>query len=121
MSDVLVYGEHRVRAPGFDGEARFEAIFDSVNDAIFIMSTATGEVLEVNLPACRMFGYEREELIGSNVMGILSSGIHPYTEEMAFERLGKKAAAGFPNSFNGRAKPRKESCFGPRFRCGTRR
>lgn len=95
-SDVRVFDEHRVRPPGFDGEARFEAIFDSVNDAIFIMSTATGEVLEVNLPACRMFGYEREELIGSNVMGILSSGIHPYTEEMAFERVGKKAAAGVP-------------------------
>jgi diguanylate cyclase (GGDEF)-like protein/PAS domain S-box-containing protein len=88
------------------GDSRFQAIFDGVNDAIFIMSSTTGEVIEVNQPGCRMFGYDRAELIGRNAMGLLTSGIYPYTEEMAFERVGKTAALGDPEIVQWQSKTR---------------
>jgi diguanylate cyclase (GGDEF)-like protein/PAS domain S-box-containing protein len=72
----------------------FRIIFDAVNDGVFITNAMNGQVIEVNESGCRMFGYDRSELVGRNVMGILSSGIPPYTEQEAMERLGKKSALG---------------------------
>jgi PAS domain-containing protein len=37
--------------------------------------------IEVNQPACNMFGYTKGELIGQDV-DTLSSGVHPHTRDM---------------------------------------
>ncbi len=73
---------------------RFRAIFDAVNDGIFISDPDTGRMIDINQPACRMFGYPKAELIGRNVNS-LSSGVHPHNEAVALE-LNEKARLGEP-------------------------
>jgi diguanylate cyclase (GGDEF)-like protein/PAS domain S-box-containing protein len=80
-----------------DVDDRFRAIFDAVNDGIFISDPATGQFTEINEPCCRMFGYPKSELIGRDV-DTLSSGVHPYTRDMAIE-LNRKARSGEPQIF----------------------
>jgi len=75
------------------GDQRYQIIFDAVNDGIFISDPASGRFIEVNEPGCRMFGYQRAELIGSDIAR-LSSGVHPYTQECAIEYLQKARLAG---------------------------
>ena len=59
-------------------EERFQAIFDSVNDAIFIHDADTGAILDVNRKMTDMFGYSREEACRMT-MEALNSGEPPYT------------------------------------------
>jgi diguanylate cyclase (GGDEF)-like protein/PAS domain S-box-containing protein len=88
---------------------RFRAIFNAVNDGIFISCPATGHFVEVNEPACRMFGYPRAELIGRDV-NTLSSGVHPHTEAMAIA-LNERARLGRPQIFEWQCKRRDGSLF----------
>jgi len=67
-------------------EERFRSIFESVNDAIFILDAGTGAILDVNARMCEMFGYTREEATRTD-LGSLSSGTPPYTLENAVERI----------------------------------
>ncbi len=46
-----------------ENENRFRAIFDAVNDAIFIMDPANGKIMDVNRTMCEMYGYTREEAL----------------------------------------------------------
>jgi diguanylate cyclase (GGDEF)-like protein/PAS domain S-box-containing protein len=80
--------ENRATSLLADADERFRVIFDSVNDGIFIVDPATGRFTEVNRPGCEMFGYSKAEMIGRNI-GELSSGIHPYTLEMAIKQNRK--------------------------------
>ena len=70
--------EREVRA----SEARFRAIFDGVNDAIFLHDAGTGAILDVNAKMTEMYGYSRKE---ARHMGIaeLSANAAPYTQEDA--------------------------------------
>ncbi len=43
-------------------EERFRAIFENVNDTIFVHDANTGEILDVNGRVTEMYGYAREEL-----------------------------------------------------------
>jgi len=67
---------------------RFRVIFNAVNDGIFIVDTYTRRFIEINRPGYTMFGYDEFELIGSDIQ-TLSSGVHPYTQDMAIELIGK--------------------------------
>ncbi|NMB79681.1 MAG: PAS domain S-box protein [Methanomicrobiales archaeon] len=60
----------------------FAAIFDSVNDAIFVHDATTGRIVNVNQTCTRMYGYLREEFLSMDV-GDFSAGIPPYTQEDA--------------------------------------
>ena len=44
-----------------NSEQRFRAIFDAVNDAIFVQDLADGRILDVNQKMCEMYGYTVEE------------------------------------------------------------
>jgi PAS domain S-box-containing protein len=81
---------------------RFRAIFNAVNDGIFISDPDTGQFVEINEAGCRMFGYDKTEIIGLGV-DTLSSGVHPYTQDMAVE-LNEKARLGEPQIFEWRCK-----------------
>jgi PAS domain S-box-containing protein len=68
-------------------EARFRSIFESVNDAIFIIDSENGKILDVNARVVEMFGYTPEEVRALD-MGVLSSGAPPYTLQDAEARIG---------------------------------
>jgi PAS domain S-box-containing protein len=63
---------------------RFRVIFEVVQDGIFISDLGTGQFIEINRPGCAMFGYGKDDLVGRDI-GLLSSGIHPFTLEVAIE------------------------------------
>jgi diguanylate cyclase (GGDEF)-like protein/PAS domain S-box-containing protein len=85
-----------------ESDDRFQIIFDSVNDGIFISDPKSGRFIEINQPGCRMFGYSKAELLGCDV-DTLSSGIHPHTRDMAIE-LNEKARLGEPQIFEWQCK-----------------
>ena len=62
----------RAEAAVRESEARFHSIFEHSNDAIFLIDITADEILDANSKACRMLGYEREELLSLSV-----STIHP--------------------------------------------
>lgn len=85
-------------------EGRFRTIFDSTYDAIFIHEVPSGAIVDVNLTACAMYGYTRQELLSLSIEE-LSSGIPPFTQATALEWL-RKVMAGKPQSFEWQAKDR---------------
>ena len=92
-----------------DIDDRFRVIFDAVNDGIFISNPATGRFIEVNQPGCDMFGYDKAELIGRDIEA-LSSGVHPYTQDMAIEWL-RRASLGQPQVLEWHCKKRDDVLF----------
>ncbi|MFQ5930818.1 MAG: PAS domain S-box protein [Nitrospiraceae bacterium] len=53
-------------------EQRFQKIFEHSNDAIFLVSPSTNDILDVNPTCCRMLGYSRHELLALKI-----SDVHP--------------------------------------------
>ena len=93
--------------PASDIDDRFRVIFDAVNDGIFISNPSTGRFIEVNQPGCHMFGYDKAELIGRDIEA-LSSGVHPYNQDIAIERL-RKASIGQPQVFEWQCQEKEQS------------
>ena len=58
-------------------EERFRSIFESANDAIFILDHESGAILDVNARLYDLFGYTPEELDDLD-LGVLSAGAPPY-------------------------------------------
>lgn len=85
-----------------ESEGRFQAIFDSVNDALFVYDPSNGHILDVNHKACEMYGYTREEMLQASVES-LSSGVSPHTQADALERI-KNAVGGEPQVFEWKAR-----------------
>jgi PAS domain S-box-containing protein len=75
-------------------DAEFRALFDSVNDAIFIMSMADYTIVEANQVACKRLGYSREELIGLKVTQIDAHGENPLIPAL-FDDLRKNGMSLF--------------------------
>lgn len=84
MTDVLTSTRDGASQIPVWNEDRFQVIFNAVDDGIFV-SDAMGRIIDVNMPGCRMLGYSKDELIGLDI-GALSSGVYPYTLEVAIER-----------------------------------
>jgi PAS domain S-box-containing protein len=81
----------------FQSEERFRTIYESANDAIFISDPETGAILDVNARVSDIFGYTREEVLTLDVAA-LSSGVEPYTQHTALERI-REASQGVPRIF----------------------
>ena len=92
-----------------ESEARFETIYDNVNDALFIHDAATGKILDVNRTMCNMFGYSHAEALKLQVQD-LSSGEDPYSNDEAMRRLDL-AARGIPQIFQWRSKKKDGTIF----------
>ncbi|MBU5638313.1 PAS domain S-box protein [Geomonas sp. Red69] len=92
-----------------ESEARFQAIYHSVNDALFIHDAVTGQLVDVNRTMCEMFGYTPEEARNLTV-GELSLGEPPYAEEDA-RLLLNQAAAGPPMTVRWRSRKKDGSLF----------
>ena len=54
---------------------QLRAIYDSIVDALLIADVETRRLVQVNRAACRMFGYEESELVGSSI-----AVLHPADE-----------------------------------------
>jgi len=78
-------------------EQRFQAIYDSINDGIFIQEPVTGAILDVNRRLCEWLGYSTEALLKLD-LGRLGLGLAPYTQETA-RQWAQKACAGAPQTF----------------------
>jgi PAS domain S-box-containing protein len=85
-----------------ESEARFRAIFDSVQEGIFIQDIDTGAILSTNRRACEMYGLSEPELLAASIED-LSSGVPPYTQADAVFWM-MRAAAGEPQNFEWRAR-----------------
>jgi len=49
-----------------DSENKFRRIFEIENDSLFLADSNTGEILETNQAAVKLYGYSRKELLGRN-------------------------------------------------------
>ena len=67
-------------------EARFRSIFESANDAIFILDSESGAILDVNARLYDLFGYSPDE-VDSLDLGVLSAGVPPYTFDNAVAQV----------------------------------
>ncbi len=76
---------------------KFQVIFDSVSDGIFVIDAETGRFTDVNAAGCTMFGFTRDALIGATIE-TLSAGVPPYTQLDALHVLDETGAAG-PRTF----------------------
>ena len=77
-----------------ESEERFSKIFNSSNDAIFLIDTQADKIIDTNPRACEMLGYSHDELLS---MGM--SAIHP--QEMpilkAFSQVVSEQGYGWTN------------------------
>jgi PAS domain S-box-containing protein len=85
--DQTVKGKELLEA----SEARYKAVFDSINDVIFIHDPDTGAISDVNGKVIEMFGYTVDEARTITLEDI-SSGTPPYTREGMADRI--RVAAG---------------------------
>jgi len=75
-----------------ESEERFHKIFDSSNDAIFLIDAQADQIIDANPRACEMLGYSQEELLS---MGM--SAIHPQEMPilMAFSQVVSEKGYGW--------------------------
>jgi PAS domain S-box-containing protein len=90
-------------------EERFQTIFNSVSDAVFIHDAVTGHFIDANHTACDMFGYSHEEMLLLDV-NTISLGDPPYSQQEALAWL-QIAAQGTPQTFEWRCRCRDGSLF----------
>ena len=69
FSDVTE--QYQAREDLAQSEARYRTIVENINDALFIRDFE-GNIVDLNEVACKMLGYKREELLGSNLAQIRS-------------------------------------------------
>ena len=81
---MVVHGSHE---PGTFSGTDYQAIIDSLPDALLVIAQA-GTIILVNTAAERMFGYSREELVGQDHRMILAEGYR-----LGFQRLFKALRA----------------------------
>ena len=77
------------------GERHFRTIFDGSNDAILVVDAVGDRVLDVNPEACRMLGYDREELLSLSVADLHPNEVpklRAFAGEIAAEGRGRTGA-----------------------------
>lgn len=93
-----------------ESKAWFQAIFDSVNDAIIVQRPSDGRVLDVNQRACDMFGYTHDEFLELEIPDAISSGDWPYNQGNGVG-LAQRAAQGEALLFEWHAKHKSGRLF----------
>ena len=69
-----------------ESKAYFQAVFNSISDAIFLHDGSTFHIIDVNEAASRMFGYTMDELMRLSILD-LSEGGEEYNQDKAVEKL----------------------------------
>lgn len=87
-------------------DEKFQAIFNSVNDAVFIhdvqTDVQTGQIIDVNNTMCALYKCSREPALQSST-DQSGMGVSPYSEVEAHALLGR-VAAGVAQTFAWRAR-----------------
>lgn len=91
-------------------QAYFQAILDSLGEAIFVQDAADARILYINDTACRMFGHSRDVLMRLD-MGNLSAGSPPYSQQDALMWLAKARQTGLPQVVEWLARHRSGDLF----------
>ncbi len=88
-----------------DGRARLEAILDTAVDAIITIDERA-LIESFNPAAARLFGYEAEEVIGTNINRLMPSPYHESHDEYiaAYLRTGEKKIIGVGREVVGKRK-----------------
>jgi PAS domain S-box-containing protein len=92
-----------------ESEECFRTIFDSVNDAVFVLDLPTGAVLDVNRCMCELYGYTRDEACSMD-FSELGSGKSPFGRRNILQWI-EKAASGEPQIFDWHAKDKEGRLF----------
>lgn len=87
--DPGLLAERIIHAAG-RGRSRsgYRDIFEGVSDGLLLHDPETGDIRDVNTRYCEITGYDRDELVGSNVRLIVPDDPE-YTYEDALERIEK--------------------------------
>ena len=72
-------------------EASYRAIFDAVEDAIFVLDIETAAIVDLNQKACTAYGFSAEEMRHID-LPTLSSGAPSYTRQDARALIGRAIA-----------------------------
>ncbi|NIO07733.1 MAG: PAS domain S-box protein, partial [Deltaproteobacteria bacterium] len=85
------------QSPTGNTEERSQKIFTYYNDAIFVIDPERDRILDANPKACKMWGYSREELLGTPI-----TAIHPkeMPELLAFARSVIDQGHGWTNELS---------------------
>lgn len=91
-------------------EREFQEIFNSTNEAIFIQDIFTGKIINCNLQAVEMYGFNsKDEVLELNVSD-LSASNELYNEQKALDLI-RKSAAGKSQTFEWLAKKKNGETF----------
>jgi len=93
MAHQLATREQALR----ERERNYRDIFNTTHDAFFVLDEVSGEIIEVNMAAEKLFGYAHGEIL-SRPFQDLSSGDPPYSAHDALEWIQKSVAEG-PQEF----------------------
>ena len=78
-----------------ESEERFQAIFEGVPDAIFLVDPVTRKILEVNEAACNLLAKEREKIVGINQNELHPPQLKQYTKKTFEQHVKEANAQGF--------------------------
>ncbi|MFA6995559.1 MAG: PAS domain-containing sensor histidine kinase [Patescibacteria group bacterium] len=53
-----------------ESEEKYHQVFSTVNDAIVLVDSATGKIIDVNMSFLDLYGYSREEILSMNITDI---------------------------------------------------
>ncbi len=83
-------------------DVSYRSLFESTEDAVFVVDIQTGSILDANRTACDRYGYARSQLTSMAVKD-LCTGDAPYTPALAMEYIAV-AATGEPINFEWHAR-----------------
>jgi PAS domain S-box-containing protein len=81
-------GARRIRAEG-----NYQTLFHAVSDAITVHDARTGQVLDANQSAARLYHTTRADLLAGDP-GRAASGVPPYEPALAIDRIRRAASEG---------------------------
>ena len=87
----------------------FRTILDSVNDAVLVHDAKTGELLDVNMRTCDLYGYSREETLQKGLMCMISN-VGTYDHAHALEHI-HQVASDHPVTFEWHARHKSGRLF----------
>ena len=92
-----------------ESEEYQKAVFQSINDGVFVDDADTMEIIDLNDTVTRMYGYTREEVVQRRIAG-MSSCEPPYDMEHAVKHLEKARLEG-PQVFEWQARNKAGETF----------
>ena len=105
-----ITGRRRAEAALLNSERSYHEIFNATTEAIFVHDARTGQLLDVNEPMLKMYGYAAREEVLKRSAAELSANDSPFTEQKAHDHLAKAVAEG-PQVFEWHARRQSGDLF----------